>query len=59
MNIDTNRVSQSWDIDVTDQELRDRLTELLRKARQAPPIFDDDDVEAAIEEAADQLVQDH
>lgn len=49
----------NWDADITDQDVRNRLTDLLSRARQTPPILDDDDLEEAIEEAADDLLRDH
>ncbi|MEV5576906.1 hypothetical protein AB0L06_43375 [Spirillospora sp. NPDC052269] len=55
MNLNTNTTAQDWDKDINYRELQGRLTGMLRLAGQSPPILDDDDLEAAIEEAADGL----
>lgn len=44
-----------WDRKLDDDELLTRLASLKAKAAQATPILDDDDLEAAIDEAADRL----
>jgi hypothetical protein len=47
-----------WDKDISDEELLTRLANLKRRTGQSYPILDDDDLEAAIEEAADRLAAD-
>jgi hypothetical protein len=58
MNIDTSAAAHDWDIDISNRELCDRLTNVMRRARNTTPILDDDDLEAAIDEAADRLTPD-
>jgi hypothetical protein len=55
VNINPHIVAHDWDKDASREELLTRLGNLKRQAFHCLPILDDDDLEAAIEEAADQL----
>ena len=55
MNINANIAVHDWDKDISREELLARLANVKRRASQSLPILDDDDLEAAIEEAADRL----
>lgn len=55
MNIWITCISPDWDKDLHPHELEARLTSLKQRAELALPILDDDDVEAAIDEAATRL----
>lgn len=44
-----------WDEDLTDEELAARLARLKDGAARSTPILDDDDLEEAIEQAADRI----
>lgn len=55
MNINPGTVVHDWDKDTRQEELLARLASLKGRVRYSLPILDDDDLEAAIEEAADRL----
>lgn len=55
MNINANIAIHDWDKDISREELLARLANLKRRTGQSLPILDDDDLEAAIEEAADRF----
>ena len=55
MNVNPSIAVHDWDKDTSREELLERLASLKCRARQSLPILDDDDLEAAIEEAADRL----
>ena len=55
MNVNPSIAVHDWDKDTSQEELLERLANLKCQARQNLPILDDDDLEAAIEEAADRL----
>jgi hypothetical protein len=55
VNINANIAVHDWDKDISREELLARMVTLKRRASQSLPIIDDDDLEAAIEEAADRL----
>ena len=55
MNINPSTVVHDWDKDTRREELLARLASLKGRVRHSLPILDDDDLEAAIEEAADRL----
>ncbi len=55
MNVNPSIAVHDWDKGTSQEELIERLASLKSQARQNLPILDDDDLEAAIEEAADRL----
>jgi hypothetical protein len=55
MNINPSIALHDWDKDTSREELLARLANLKCRASQHLPILDDDDLEAAIEGAADQF----
>ncbi|TDB92377.1 hypothetical protein [Actinomadura sp. 7K534] len=59
MNYNPGIVTNDWDKKLSHEELLARLTALKHRAVHALPILDDDDLEAAIEEAADRLTLRH
>jgi hypothetical protein len=58
MNPNRGITAYDCDKDISPEELLARLANLKRRAPQSYPILDDDDLEAAIEEAADRLTPD-
>ena len=56
MKINPSITEHDWDKDTNREDLLARLASLKDQARHSLPILDDDDLEAAIEEAADRLV---
>jgi hypothetical protein len=57
-NLKHDITAQNWDKDTSLEEIQERLANLKLRAAQSYPILDDDDLEAAIEEAADRLTHD-
>jgi hypothetical protein len=57
MNLNLGMSACEWDKDISREQLLARLANLKRRT-QGYPILDDDDLEAAIEEAADRLTPD-
>ncbi|MDA8370233.1 MAG: hypothetical protein M0026_10235 [Nocardiopsaceae bacterium] len=55
MKINTDLTAHDWDKALGHEELLARLTALKLRVGQSLPILDDDDLEDAIEEAADRL----
>lgn len=55
MNINASIAVHDWDKDISREELLARLASLKRRTRCSLPILDNDDLEAAIDEAADRL----
>jgi hypothetical protein len=55
VNVNPGIAVHDWDKDTSHEELLERLASLKSRARQNLPILDDDDLEAAIEDAADRL----
>ena len=55
MNINPSITVHDWDKDTSSEDLLPRLASLKDRAHHSLPILDDDDLEAAIEEAADRL----
>jgi hypothetical protein len=55
MNRHTNIATHDWDKDVSHDGLRMRLAMLKTRTENTTPILDDDDLEAAIDAAADRL----
>lgn len=55
MNINAGIAVRDWDKDISREELLARLADLKHRTHRSLPILDDDDLEAAIEEAADRL----
>jgi hypothetical protein len=58
MNFHTHLATHDWDKEVHREELLTRLDALVARAGRTLPILDDDDLEAAIDEAADRLAPD-
>ena len=57
-NLKRDITAHNWDKDISPEEIQARLANLKGRAAQSYPILDDDDLEAAIEEAADRLTVD-
>jgi hypothetical protein len=55
VNINADIPVHDWDKDISREELLARLAQLKYRTAQSLPIVDDDDLEEAIEEAADRL----
>lgn len=53
MNVNTH--VQDWDKDIGREELLARLAQLKLRTGRSLPILDDDDLEEAIDEAADRI----
>jgi hypothetical protein len=55
MNRRTDVTIIGWDEDLTEEELAARITAIKQQAGLHTPIYDDDDVEQAVEDAADRI----
>lgn len=55
VNMEKHILVTGWDEDLTDEDLNARLARLKDQAARCTPIEDDDDLEEAIEQAADSI----